>query len=67
MSREIQLNVLLNAEEYMAFKVVCDDLGLAQSSRARWLIKKDIAQFAHENNIGQAELFSNDGGPLLAK
>lgn len=59
MSREIVVKVLLNAEEFLSFQHVCDQSGLAQSARIRWLIKKDIEEFAHDQNLGQEQLFDN--------
>ena len=46
MSRDIQIKVQLNAEEFVAFRAVCDEEGQSQSGKARALIKECIRHFA---------------------
>lgn len=42
---DVVVKVFLTAEEFLAFRAVCDEHGLSQSSMARQLIKRTIADF----------------------
>ncbi len=43
---DIQVKTLLSAEEYLAFRAVCDTLGVSMSSRLRMLVKLDVRNLA---------------------
>ena len=49
MSRDLQLKVQLNAEEYVAFKAICDEEGTSQSGQARILIKQFIRTYVESS------------------
>lgn len=66
MSRDITVKVKLTVEEFVAFKHVAEELGVSQSSLARWLIKNEIGRF-HALNVAQGKLFDKDGGPVVAQ
>ncbi len=43
---DIQVKSLLSAEEFLAFRSVCEEIGVSMSSRIRMLIKKDVRDMA---------------------
>jgi len=45
-SRDLQLKVMLNPEEFVAFRALADERGQSQSGLARQLIKGAIREFA---------------------
>lgn len=46
MNRDIQVKVMLDADEYVAFRHLCEAEGLSQSSKARMLIKEAVRMHA---------------------
>lgn len=46
MGHDVAIKVMLNAEEYVAFRSVCEEQGISQSGLARQLIKKAIREYA---------------------
>lgn len=65
-NRDISVKVKLTVEEFVAFKHVADELGVSQSSLARWLIRNEINRF-HDLNMGQEPMFDKNGVPLVAR
>ncbi len=41
---DIQVKTLLTAEEFLAFRGVCEAMGVSMSSRLRMLVKVDIRE-----------------------
>lgn len=66
MTRDITVKVKLTVEEFVAFKHVADEMGVSQSSLARWLIRNEISRF-HDLNIVQNKLFDKNGVPVVAR
>lgn len=65
-NRDIVVKVKLTVEEFVAFKHVAEELGVSQSSLARWLIRNEISRF-HDLNVAQGTLFDKNGGPKVAR
>ena len=61
MSRDIGLKVQLNAEEFVAFKHICDEEGQSQSGKARALIKACIHSYAEASSTAQATATDESG------
>lgn len=49
MSRDLQVKVMLSAEEFVAFRALASESGQSQSGLARMLIKQAIRQFAESS------------------
>lgn len=52
MGHEFQIKVMLSAEEYVALKQVCDDIGTTQSGMLRMLAKEKIRAHADSMRKG---------------
>jgi hypothetical protein len=61
MNRDIQLKVQLNAEEFVAFRHICDEEGQSQSGKARALIKQCIHAYA-ESSASAAPAATDETG-----
>lgn len=46
MSHDLCVKVMLSAEEFVAFRALCDEEGTSQSGKARQLIKRAISEYA---------------------
>lgn len=61
MAHEFQIKVMLSAEEYVALKQVCDDIGTSQSGMLRMLAKKEIRAHAESMRKGPSETTDEAG------
>ena len=64
MPHEYCVKTMLNAEEFVAFRALCDSLGISQSSRIRMMIREDIRRSA-ERMSGSMD--SEHSGPILGQ
>ncbi len=55
MPHDLQLKVMLSAEEYVAMRAICDEAGQSQSGYARQLIKRAIAEYAQSSRASRPE------------
>ena len=46
-ARDIRIPVQVTAEEFVAFRSICDEEGQSMSGKARNLIRKEISAYAH--------------------
>lgn len=58
MSRDLQVKVMLNPEEFVAFRALADDAWQSQSGLARQLIRQAIREFAESS--GEATTGATD-------
>ncbi len=61
MPHDIVVKVFLTAEEFLAFRTVCDEHGLSQSSMARQLIKRSIADFISSSGAALVDATAEKG------
>lgn len=62
MTHDIQVKVMLSAEEYVAFKAVCEEEGQSMSGRSRSLIKHDIRVYAAKDIAASTSKSTDDMG-----
>ena len=61
MAHEFQIKVMLSAEEYVALKQVCDDIGTSQSGMLRMLAKEKIRSHADSMRKGTEKATDDTG------
>jgi hypothetical protein len=67
MAREFEVKTHLNADEYVAFKRVADDVGISQSGLLRMLVKTSIGSQPTVRPIFPIDGEQRRFGPLPAR
>lgn len=67
MAREFEVKTHLNADEYVAFKRVADDVGISQSGLLRMLVKTSIGAQSAVHPIVPIDGNPPRFGPIMAR
>jgi antitoxin component of RelBE/YafQ-DinJ toxin-antitoxin module len=67
MAREFEVKTHLNADEYVAFKRVADDVGISQSGLLRMLVKTSIGAQSAAHQVLPIEGNQPRFGPIMAR